>query len=133
MARKPAAAEAEQPVEEAQQPSDEEIQAAIDAEIAAHQAQAALNNKAPELSIQTIFSEAVALVSAAVPQTRRNREAGTPKLSEANAVKLFELSLFWYMNSRQQGFSPELLTQQAAPVEPPMEVQEEINGDTSDE
>ncbi len=50
-------------------------------------------------SIRQIYSQFVQLVAAAGGKA-------TPRLNEANATKLLELSLFWAVNSRNGGLPP---------------------------
>lgn len=85
---------------ETTQPTDEEIRAAIAAEFARRPA-------APQrqISFQQLFEEGVALVASATGRRLRTNEV---RVSEATALKLFELSMMWVLNHRGQA-TPEFI------------------------
>ena len=86
-------AEATEP--EATEPSDEEVQAAIAEAIAENQAKYAAANR--QISVTDLYDEFTQLILAKVKGTRYAEFR-----TEQSAIKVFELTLFWAMNNRQQ-------------------------------
>jgi hypothetical protein len=91
---------------------DDEILRRIQAEMA--------NRPAPrKVTIQELFEQGVALVASA---TGKNYRGGIPRVSEATAVKVYELSMMWALNNRDGNASHNILPEEIgsdAPYEPP--------------
>lgn len=75
--------------------SDDEIRAAIQAEFQSRQAR-----QPRQVSIVELFQQGVALIASA---TGKDQTARGPRVSEQTAVRLYELTLMWALQNRNQG------------------------------